>query len=132
MTPTVEEGPFVTVADPAPAPGLWTLLQVIHTNSTGGQENIWSWCSSHVVGIYSAQFSCWDYIWLEQAQLGMRRHHITVTVVVQSVYSCTAAAADVTVFMFHVCGNVLLHMMFRKAVKHLTSMQSASIFKCPH
>lgn len=50
MTPTVEEGPFVTVADPAPAPGLWTLLQVIHTNSTGGQENIWSWCSSHVVG----------------------------------------------------------------------------------
>lgn len=44
-----------------------------------------------------------------------------MTVVVQSVYSCTAAAADVTVFMFHVCVNVLLHMMFRKAVKHLTS-----------
>lgn len=110
MTPTVEEGPFVTVADPAlpPAPGLWTLLQVIHTNSTGGQENL--------------ELD----IWLEQAQLGMRR------VVVQSVYSCTAAAADVTVFMFHVCVSVLLHMMFRKAVKHLTSMQSASIFKCPH
>lgn len=108
MTPTVEEGPFVTVADPAPAPGLWTLLQVIHTNSTGGQENL--------------ELD----IWLEQAQLGMRR------VVVQSVYSCTAAAADVTVFMFHVCVNVLLHMMFRKAVKHHTSMQSASIFKCPH
>lgn len=61
MTPTVEEGPFVTVADPAPAPGLWTLLQVIHTNSTGGQENL--------------ELD----IWLEQAQLGMRRVVVHLT-----------------------------------------------------